>query len=90
MLRHAQEEAAKKRNIERQNKLNADSGRIVQLAQELSTACEPDGKGSRSSRFGQEGGRDREAGAKCERTNEIGIASAAVRRRLPLLRDLQR
>ena len=45
-MRHAQEEAAKKRNIDRQNKLNADSDRIVQLAQQLSTAVEPDGKGS--------------------------------------------
>ena len=48
MMRHAQEEAAKKRNIDRQNKLNADSGRIVQLAQELSTAGEPDAKGAAS------------------------------------------
>jgi hypothetical protein len=48
MMRHAQEEAAKKRNIDRQNKLNADSDRIVQLAQELSTAGEPAGKGAAS------------------------------------------
>jgi hypothetical protein len=48
MMRHAQEEAAKRRNIDRQNKLNADSDRIVQLAQELSTAGEPDGKGASS------------------------------------------
>ncbi len=48
MLRHAQEEAAKRRNIDRQNKLTADSDRIVQLAQELSTAGDPDGKGAAS------------------------------------------
>jgi hypothetical protein len=44
MTRHAQQEAAKRRNIDRQNKLNADSDRIVRLAQELSAAGEPDGK----------------------------------------------
>jgi hypothetical protein len=44
MVRHAQEEAARKRNIERQNKLLADSSRIVQLANELSTGVEPKGK----------------------------------------------
>jgi HAMP domain-containing protein len=36
VLRHAQQEAAKKRNIERQSKLAANSDKIVQLAQELS------------------------------------------------------
>jgi HAMP domain-containing protein len=36
VFRHAQQEAAKKRNIERQTKLTADSDKIVQLAQELS------------------------------------------------------
>lgn len=41
MLRRAQEDAAKKRNIERQKKLLADSDRIVQLAKELSAAAEP-------------------------------------------------
>ncbi len=41
MVRHAQEEAAKKRNIERQNKLQADSNRILELANELSTGVEP-------------------------------------------------
>jgi hypothetical protein len=44
MLRHAQQEAAKRRNIDRQNKLVADSSRIVQLANELSTGVEPTGK----------------------------------------------
>lgn len=48
MQRHAQEEAAKKRNTERQIKLNADSDRIVQLAQELSVAGDPNGKGTAS------------------------------------------
>jgi hypothetical protein len=48
MMRHAQEEAAKRRNTDRQNKLMADSDRIVQLAQQLSTAGEPDGKGAAS------------------------------------------
>ncbi len=38
------EEAAKKRNIERQNELVADSGRIVQLANELSAAVDPEDK----------------------------------------------
>ena len=51
MMRHAQEEAAKKRNTDRQNKLMADSDRIVQLAQQLSTAGEPDGKGAASPAF---------------------------------------
>jgi len=44
MVRHAQEEAARKRNIERQNKLLADSNRIVQLANELSAGVETGGK----------------------------------------------
>ena len=43
-LHHAQEEAAKRRNIDRQNKLKANSDRIVQLATELSTAVEPNDK----------------------------------------------
>ncbi len=43
-LRRAQLEAARKRNIERQNKLVADTGRILQLAQELSADVEPGGK----------------------------------------------
>jgi hypothetical protein len=41
MVHHAQQEAAKKRNIERQNKLVSDSSRIVQLANELNTGVEP-------------------------------------------------
>jgi len=41
MLRHAQEEAAKKRNIERQNKLLANSDRILQLASELNATAAP-------------------------------------------------
>jgi len=44
LLRHAQQEAARERNIERQSKLVADSSRIVQLANELSTGVEPKGK----------------------------------------------
>ncbi len=48
MLHHAQQEAARKRNIERQNKLLADSSRIVELANELSTGVEPKGKGPTS------------------------------------------
>jgi hypothetical protein len=44
MLRHAEEEAAKRRNIDRQSKLVADSSRILQLANELSTGIEPEGK----------------------------------------------
>ncbi len=44
MLHHAQQEAAKKRNIDRQNKLMANSDRIVQLATELSTGVEPNEK----------------------------------------------
>jgi len=43
-VRHAQQEAAKKRNIDRQNKLKANSDRIVQLATELNTAVEPNDK----------------------------------------------
>jgi hypothetical protein len=43
-LRHAQEEAAKKRNIDRQNRLKSNSDRIVQLATELNTAVEPNDK----------------------------------------------
>jgi hypothetical protein len=48
MIHRAQLEAAKKRNIYRQNKLVADSDKIVQLAQELGTAAQPEGKGSDS------------------------------------------
>jgi hypothetical protein len=44
MFRHAQQEAAKRRNIDRQNKLVANSTRIVQLANELSAGVEPNGK----------------------------------------------
>ncbi len=44
MLRHAQAEAAKRRNIDRQNKLVSDSDRIVQLASELNTGVDPNGK----------------------------------------------
>jgi hypothetical protein len=44
MLLHAQQAAARKRNIERQNKLVADSSRIVELANELSTSVGPSGK----------------------------------------------
>lgn len=43
-LRRAQLEAARKRNVERQNKLVADSGKILLLAQELSADVEPGGK----------------------------------------------
>jgi hypothetical protein len=48
MLRRAQEEAAKKRNIERQNKLTSNSERIVQLAGELNAGVAPAGKGPKS------------------------------------------
>lgn len=34
-VRHAQIEAAKKRNLERQNRMVADANKIVQLAQEI-------------------------------------------------------
>ena len=34
-VRHAQEEAARRRNIDRQNRIVANSNKIVQLAQEL-------------------------------------------------------
>jgi hypothetical protein len=44
MYRHAQQEAAKKRNVERQKKLLVDSDRIVQLADQLSTGVEHKGK----------------------------------------------
>jgi hypothetical protein len=44
MLRHAEQEAARRRNIDRQHKLVADSSRILQLANELSTGIEPEGK----------------------------------------------
>ena len=48
MLRHAQQEAAKRRNIDRQNKLVSDSDRIVQLASELNTGVDPNGKDAAS------------------------------------------
>jgi hypothetical protein len=49
MLRHAQGEAAKKRNIERQNKLLANSDRILQLANELNATAAPANKGPKTS-----------------------------------------
>jgi hypothetical protein len=39
--RHTQIEAAKRRNVERQNKLQADSDKISRLAKELSSSVEP-------------------------------------------------
>lgn len=44
MLRRAQEDAAKKRNIDRQKRLLADSDKIVQLAKDLNTATAPNEK----------------------------------------------
>jgi hypothetical protein len=43
-LRRAQQEAAAKRNVERQKKLVAESNRILQLAQELNADVDPAGK----------------------------------------------
>jgi hypothetical protein len=48
MVHHAQQEAARRRNIDRQNKLVADSSRIVQLANELNAGVEPNEKDTTS------------------------------------------
>jgi len=45
-VRHAQEEAARRRNIERQSRMVANSNRIVQLAQELNAEVDKSGKGT--------------------------------------------
>jgi len=42
--RHAQEEAGKLRNVERQNRLVADTNKLVQLAQELKTEVDKSNK----------------------------------------------
>jgi hypothetical protein len=43
-VRHAQQEAARRRNIERQNRMVANSNRIVQLAQELNAEVDKSNK----------------------------------------------
>jgi len=48
-FRHAQEEAARKRNIDRQLRMVAEANKLVQLAQELETEIDKsgnDGKGA--------------------------------------------
>ena len=45
-VRHAQEEAARRRNIDRQNRMVANSNKIVQLAQELNAEVDKSDKGA--------------------------------------------
>ena len=75
------QEAAKRRNIDRQNKLLADSDRIVQLANELNTAVDPKGKDPASVAMAKKAEEIEKLARQRKRPDEVGLASLSRSRR---------